>query len=246
MVLGLCAALLPATVMGAKKQKVAVTVDPSFKEKKISRIAVLQVITPSGVDDRVYEMEDPILAAIQEQGEFDILFPTDFKAAAERGGAAESWTAIDRVWHSRREIEGPQLQKVQQATSIDALVGVEVTHFEQHRLDFSTEGTSTTTVGLKVWMFDARDKKLLWQASQVYVAESPPYNPSNSVASDASGVTRQVGKNVPEPPEYDDTYDKVIQNVIGTYPKAESEKESDKKDSKKKKKEKESEEDQGR
>jgi hypothetical protein len=213
----------------ASRAKVASTVDPAWYERKINRIAVLDVITPSGADDRVLELEDMIQAALQEQGDFELIFPSDFKAAAERGGARTEYETLDRVWHSRRDIEGPTLKKIGEATSVDAIIGAEVTHFEQYKIDFMQEGNSTTTVGLKIQMFDAKDRKLLWQASMIEVAKSPPYNPSNSIVSDAGGVSRQIGK-VPEPPEYDDTAEKVIREVTASFPKAKAE---GKKDTKK-------------
>ena len=231
--LAVCLASAAPVSALAAKAKVASTIDPAFFERKINRIAVLDVITPSGADDRVLEMEDMIQAALQEQGDFELIFPSDFKAAAQRGGAKIEYETLDRVWHSRRDIEGPTLKKIGEATSIDAIIGAEVTHFEQYKIDYMQEGNSTTTVGLKIQMFDAKDRKLLWQSSMVEVAKSPPYNPSNSIVSDAGGVSRQIGK-VPEPPEYDDTAEKVVREVAATFPKAKEEGKDTKKDKKSK------------
>jgi hypothetical protein len=227
-----CCVGLTAGPAGAAKDQVAWTVDPAYFERKINRIAILDVITPSGADERVLEMETMIQAALQEQGDFDLIFPSDFQAAADRGGAKEAWETLHRVWHSRREIEGPSLHIVTPATTIDAIIGAEVTHFEQYKIDYTQEGYSTTTVGLKIQMFDAHDKKLLWQASMIHTAKSPPYNPAGYLGSDAGGGTVQTGKGVPNPPEYDDTSEKVVNAVINTFPKVKDLK-NDKKKSKK-------------
>jgi hypothetical protein len=212
----------------AKGDRVAFTVAPDYFEKKIGKIAILDVITPRGVDDRVFEIEDMIQFALQEQGDFEILFPSDFKSAAERGGARTAYEALLRVWRSRREIEAPSFAKVVPATSIDALIAAEVTHFEQEKIDFHVEGNSTTTVGLKIQMFDATDRHVLWEASIIKVEKSQPYKPDAYITADASGRSQQRVNVVPEPPEYDLTSQKVVDLVIGTFPKAENEK-SDKK-----------------
>lgn len=218
--LAACCAAALSTPVRAAKEKVAFSVDPAYFERKINRIALIDIITPSDADERVLEMVPTIQAAIQEQGDFDLLFPDDFQAAAERGGAREAWETLHRVWHSRRELDPPSLARVAAATSVDAIIGAEVTHFEQFKIDYQTEGYSTTTVGLRIQMFDAHDRKVLWQASMVHVAKSPPYNPAGYVGSDAGGGTVQTGKGVPDPPEFDDTAEKVVNDVINTFPKA--------------------------
>lgn len=216
----------------AKGDRVASTVAPDFFERTIRKVAILEVITPGGVvDEHVYEIEDMIQLALQEQVEFEILFPSDFKSAADRGGAREPYDALLRVWRSRRDIEAPSLAKVAPATSIDALIAAEVTHFEQAKIDFSQEGNSTTTVGLKIQMFDARDRELLWEASMIKVDKSQPYKPDAYVTADASGRSTQRVNVVPEPPEFDITAQKVVDLVVGTFPQPETEK-SDKKKSK--------------
>ena len=137
-----------------------------------------------------------------------------------------------RVWLSRRAIEPPALARLGPATSIDAIVAAEVTHFEQFKLDYTQEGYSTTTVGLKIQMFDARDLTLLWQASEVYVAKSPPYNPSSFVTPDAGGVSRQGMKGVPPSPPYEMVSKKVVKDVISTFPREKEKGKDDKKKSK--------------
>lgn len=228
------AALSSSPALAARGDRVAVTVAPDYFQRKIGKIALLDVITPRGVDDRVFEMEDMIQFALQEQGDFEILFPSDFKSAAERGGAKEAYEALLRVWRSRRDIEAPSLAKVAPATSIDALLAAEVTHFEQAKIDFMQEGNSTTTIGLKIQMFDAHDRTLLWEASMVKVEKSQPYKPDAYITADASGRSQQRVNVVPEPPEYELTSQKVVDLVIGTFPRAGDEK-SDKKNDQKKK-----------
>jgi len=215
----LIAAASPAAFAG-KKDKVAVTVDKSFFDRKIERIGILAIITPTVQvqDDRVEMVADMASAAIQDQGDFYMLFENDLKSAAERAGEKEAYATLVRVWKARRELDPPSLAKVQAATQVDALIGVEVTHFEQKKLEYTEEGYATTTVGLKVQMFDARDRTPLWEASLIKVAKSVPYNPSMFVTSDAGGLTRQGIKGVPDPPEYDDVSQEVVDDVIGTFP----------------------------
>lgn len=209
----------------AKKDKneVAVTVDPTFFDHTLNSIGVLEMLTPSVEDERVEMVQDLVEGELQEKGEFTILFPEDLKAAAAASaardaGVKEAYGTLLRVWEQRRVIDPPSMEIVAAALGLDALVGIEVTHWEQYQLDLATEGNSTTTVGLKVSMF-SRDRTLLWEAARVYVAKSPPYNPSNSVVADADGGARAAGKSsAPAPPEYDDTAERVVKQVMATWP----------------------------
>jgi hypothetical protein len=252
--MGACA--LAAAVFGVSeawgskgsKSQVAVTVDPSYFDRKIQRLAILDVIKPTVTDDRVDVIMDLFQAEIQDQGEFFLLFMDDLKAAAQRAGVKTEYETLVRVWRSRHEIEGPALDKVAQATNIDALICATITHFEQFKLEYTQEGHSTTTVGLKVQMFDAKDKKTLWEASEVKVAKSPPYQPEGYVSSDAGGVTRQGMRGVPEPPEVELVCEQVVKDVVGTFPKEEEkdEKKTDKKKTKEKDEKSEKKESEGR
>ncbi len=216
----------------AAKVEVAVKVDSTFFSRKLQRIAILNVITPSVEDERVGQVEDMIRVALQDRIDPILLvFPNELKSAAEHGGVRADSETLLRVWDQRRTIEGPAMEKVGPATSIDAVVAAEVTHFEQYQIDYTQEGYSTTTVGLKIHMYDARDNTLLWEASEVYVAKSPPYNPSNYVA-DAGGAVRQGIKGVPAPPEYDVVSQKVVDDIVKTFPRADDQKKPDKKKSK--------------
>lgn len=214
----------------AAKDQVAVTVDSTFFSHPLKTIAVLDMLTPSFEDERVFKMQDMVEEALTAKGEFTMMYPNDLKAAAEKSGAADAYATLVRVWQQRRVIDPPAMEKVAEVVGIDALVGIEVTHWEQYQIDLTSEGNSTTTVGLKLSMYSARDKVLLWQASEIYVAKSPPYNPSNAVV-DAGGETRAASKSAaPKPPEYVPTAQRVVKDVFATWPKAGK---GDKKDGKK-------------
>lgn len=235
----IAAAIVSLTGMeaGAAKPKalVAVKVDSTFFSRSLKRIAILDIITPAVEDPRVAEIEHLVQAALQDQGEFLLLFPEDLRTAAEHAGEKVAYETLLRVWHSRRVIDTPALAKVGPAASIDALVAAEVTHFEQYKLEYTQEGYSTTTVGLKIQMYDARDNTLLWEASEVYVAKSPFYDASSYVSPDAGGVSKQAMRGLPPPPEYDDVSQKVVEDVISTFPHEKAKKEDGRKGGDKKK-----------
>jgi hypothetical protein len=214
----------------ASKDQVAVTVDSTFFSHPLKTIAVLDMLTPSFEDERVFKMQDMVEEALTAKGDFTMMYPNDLKAAVEKTGAAEAYSTLVRVWQQRRVIDTPAMEKVAETVGIDALVGIEVTHWEQYQIDMTSEGNSTTTVGLKISMYSAREKLLLWQASMIYVAKSPPYNPSNAVV-ETGGEARAAGKSVaPKPPEYVPTAQRVVKDVFATWPKAGK---GDKKDGKK-------------
>jgi hypothetical protein len=215
--------LLAGPAFAAKeKSQLKVTVDPAYWDKSIAKIGLLGFTWPHQDDVRMAEtIPDLVMGALQDQGDFTLLFPDDIKKAAELGGHKDAYETLLRVWRTRGELDPPALAVIQGALGLDALAGVDLTHWEQHQLDFSQEGYSTTTVGLRARLWDARDRTLLWDASLVKVAKSPPYNPSGASAADAGGTTRQAVKTVPEPPEYDVTADEVVTEVIGSYPKPE-------------------------
>lgn len=210
---------LAATAGKGKKSEVAVKVDSTFFSHTIQRIGLIDIHLPSTNDERTEMVVDMVQASLQEQGDFEIHFPGDIKSAAERSGHKTEYETLMRVWLARRELDPPALKELAEALGLDAVAGVELTHWEQQKIDFSQEGYSTTTVGLKVWMWDAKDRTLLWEASQVKTARSIPYNPSQSIVADAGGGARQAIKDVPEPPEFDDVAQEVVSNVMTSYPK---------------------------
>lgn len=231
----LAAALLLVASAGAAKDKsdLAVTIDPSYFDREIAKIGLLDLVYPHMNDDRMYEVEDMIQAVLQDQGDFELFFPGDIKSSGERVNK-QAYETLLRVWQSRRELDPPSLEALREALGVDALVGVELTHWEQRKLEYTEEGNSTTTVGLRAWMWDTKDRTLLWEASMIKVAKSPPYNPSGSVVSDAGGGARQGFKAVPEPPRYDNVAEEVVEKVIGAYPSEDDRKKAGKKAGKKK------------
>lgn len=235
------ASLLAGPARAAKeKSDLAVTIDPAFWDRSIAKIGLLDLVYPHMNDDRMYEVEDMVQAVLQEQGDFELFFPDDIKNSGERVNKTAYETLL-RTWKARRELDPPSLEALRDALGVDALVGVELTHWEQHQLEFTEEGNSTTTVGLRAWMWDTKDRTLLWQASLIKVAKSPPYNPSGATVSDAGGGTRQGIKAVPEPPRYEIVSEEVVEKVIGAYPKPEDKEKAGKKGGKKKSKDKEKE-----
>jgi len=211
-------ALAAGSAFAAKeKSTLKATVDPAYWDRKITKIGLLGFTWPHQDDVRMEEtIPDLVKAALQDQGEFTLLFPEDVRKAAELSGNKEAYETLMRVWRTRGELDPPALATIQAALGLDAMAGTEVTHWEQHQLDSSEEGYSTTTVGMRTRMWDAHDRLLLWEASMVKVANSPPYNPSGAV--DAGGTTRQTSK-PPEPPEYDVVTEEVVNEIIGSFPK---------------------------
>jgi hypothetical protein len=233
----LAASMLLAAPARAAKDKgdPAVTIDPTFWDRTITKIGLLDLVYPHMNDDRMYEVEDMIQAMLQDQGDFELFFPGDIKSSGERVNKTAYETLL-RTWKSRRELDPPSLDALREALGVDALIGVELTHWEQHQLEFTEEGNSTTTVGLRAWMWDTKDRTLLWESSLIKVSKSPPYNPSGSTVSDAGGGTRQGIKSVPEAPRYEIVSEEVVEKVIGAYPKPEDREKAGKKSRKKKSK----------
>ncbi|HEX7879279.1 MAG TPA: hypothetical protein VF720_07700 [Candidatus Eisenbacteria bacterium] len=211
------ALLAGPALAGKEKSTLKATVDPAYWDRKITKIGLLGFTWPHQDDVRMQEtIPDLVKGALQDQGEFTLLFPDDVKKAAELGGNKEAYETLMRVWRTRNELDQPALATIQAALGLDAIAGTEVTHWEQHKLDPSEEGYSTTTVGMRTRMWDAHDRLLLWEATMVKVEKSPPYSPSTAV--DAGGTTRSTGS-VPEPPEYDVVTEEVVNQIIGSFPK---------------------------
>lgn len=231
-------ALAGSAIAAKEKSQLAIKVDPAFWEKPLNKIGLLGISYPISNDAMMAEIvPDLINGTLQDQGEFTLLYPDDIRMAAERGGFKQAYDTLIRVWRNRGEIDPPSLATVQAAVGLDAIVGVELTHWEQHKLDFSEEGYSTTTVGLRSRLWSVSDRILLWEASLVKVGKSPPYDPSGSSASDVGGNSRQTVKTVPDPPKYEEIAEDVVLEVIGSYPKPEDKDRLTREAKKKKKKE---------
>ncbi len=218
------------SAMAAKeKSELKVMVEPAFYNKPWNKIGLVGITYPITNDVMMQEiMPDLVSSTLQDQGEFTLLFPEDIRKAAERGGFKEAYDTLARVWRSRGEIDPPSLAIVQQAINVDALILVDLTHWEQHHLEVGVEGYATTTVGLRARMWDASDRTLLWEATLVKIGKSPPYSP-------ALGETSI--RSVPEAPKFELIAEEVVQATIGSYPKPEDKEKVLKAAQKKKKKE---------
>jgi len=239
MALAIALVTVAGSAMAAKeKSELKVTIDPAFWNKSWTKIGLVGITYPVSNDVRKEEIiPDLVSSVLQEQGDFTLLFPDDIRKAAERGGFKEAYDTLARVWRTRGEIDPPSLAIVQQAINVEALVLVDLTHWDMQHLEVGIEGYATTTVGLRARMWDATDRTLVWEASLIKIGKSPPYNPSGDTAVDASGATRQSVKSIPEPPTYEQIAEEVVNEVIGSYPKPEDKEKALKAAQKKKKKE---------
>lgn len=183
----------------------------------VESVAIIGMVNNTNDPDAA-EMADYMRRAFYATGKYRFADPNDLKRAAIQGGVEDEYNRLVSTWMKTLKTDALVVQKILAATAYDAVMGMEVTNWSEEQIDANQEGTSDTTVGVKVSMFGA-DGKLLWSASDLKVEESQPYLPSFNTRSTQTGQSRTTNAGaVPEPPEIRSVAMKVAEEVAATLP----------------------------
>lgn len=202
---------------GGGDSKVATQLAENLDEYDIHRVAILGYANNAG-DPEASEMGDIMIRALYATEAYQFINSTTFALDAKRLGVQDAHARMESTWQKKHTVDRLVAEKVLGATGYDAVLAIEVTKWEEVKLEPTQEGTSDTSVGVRVSMF-AADGTLLWNASDLRTEHSTTYLPSYNISSTQAGEARTTNAAaVPDPPEIRTVAIKVAEAVAAELP----------------------------
>jgi|GEM_PF-3439237 len=199
-----------------KRPLVAVDLAPNSGDYTINKVGILTY--RNGTDnEKAREMTRFVIAALVRSGKYQFTKSGSLERDARRSDAAGEFDRLVDVWEHRRTLNKADVASLCKKTGYDALIVYEITEWAQEKLDVTQEGTSNTTVGLRMELW-ADDGTRIWNASGMKVERSPSYNPEINVRSTQNGQAVRNEGLVPDPPLIEPVAQEVADDVVKTLP----------------------------
>ncbi len=200
-----------------KGARVNTELAPNLADYHVKKVAVLGYANTTG-DEEAGKMADYLVGALSGTGKYYFAPATTLARDAERKGVSDDYDRLLSLWQKTRALDKELVGTLLEATGYDALAAIDISRWEEVKIPPTQEGTSNTTVGVRVEMV-APDGTLLWAASDLKTEKSPPYNPDFNTRSTVSGQARTTSSRaVPEPPPIDNVAVTVAKEVAETLP----------------------------
>ena len=197
--------------------KVRVDVAPNLSDYDVHKVAILGFVNLTG-DPKADRLADDVTRALFQSGKYQFTTAGNFAADAKRVGEQSDYDRCMETWRKRRVMDGEKLTRLLEATGQDALLAIEINKWSEEKIGPNQEGTSNTSVGLKLKLF-APDGTVLWSASQLKVKKSPPYFPDFNTRATIGGEARTTSAGaVPDPPPIEKVAVETANEVVEQLP----------------------------
>ncbi len=202
---------------GGANNKVTTELAPNIEEYTVRKVGILGYTNLTG-DKDAEQLVGYVTRALYDTGKYQFFGLDEVERSVARRGLEDDYDRCLETWKKVRTLDPDRLQRLLKALEYDAVVGIEIDKWSEVQIDPSQEGTSDTTVGLKVEMF-APDGTVLWSASQQKIAKSAPYYPSFNTRATAAGEARTTSTGaVPDAPPIEKVAIDAANEVAATLP----------------------------
>jgi len=222
-VAGLCAvAGLTGCQSGARsggtgaRAAVAVDIAADVDDYTVDRVGVLSFSNTTGVQ-KADVARRYVYAALAQADRFFLTKEETVARHVQRSGAGPEYERLLGVWGKRRIISAPDLTEVCRAAGFDAMLTIEVSKWAEEKIDRFQEGSSTTSVELKMHLY-AADGTLLWSGSSMKVGRSQPYNPEMHMRATQDGEAVLDESRIPDPPPIEPLAQELAREIAATIP----------------------------
>lgn len=197
---------------------------PEWSGLNIRTLAFLGV--GSSVGDPAVRREAQVLIEEQLKGgqeRFVVLGFQEAQRRAESAGAKEAFDKVVRVWRDDRLADPFLVKEVSQAVGVDGLLVASLLQWEQDRVDWASEGTSSTTVAIGLSVLSAASGTVVWEAEKTHRKETLKYAYGQSgtgIYTDPSGASRaeRPSSLTPDPPRREDVAREAMQALMAAFP----------------------------
>lgn len=161
-------------------------------------------------------LEEKLLSA---QDRFVILSLTE---ARSRGDGDEADKLV-RAWRDARTVDVLLVQRYCRAAAVDGILLGDLSEWKQERVDWTSEGSSSTQVNLRLSIYSGKTGLLAWDATKMARKESMTYQPSASGTAGYTGATgaprsERAGAMTPDPPPADEVALEAIASLMAAFP----------------------------
>jgi len=196
---------------------VTTDVDPIFEEYDIQTVGVLNIANTSNNRDAV-DLKKMMEIALLQSGKYKFDKSDRFAKDAARLGVEAGHKRLQHSWEQALTLDDINLKAVCEATGVDAVLAYEVSQWDEQKVDMYQEGTSKTSVRLRIVIF-AADGTLLWSKKRQMVKESNYYNPDLYTRSTQSGEAIYDESKVPPAPPIKPVAQELVTEMVDTIPK---------------------------
>ncbi len=208
-----------------KTHPVKVVVDPSFESGNLSKIAVFPFASaihhtadPDGIAPRTFDQL--FRAELDKREDYQWVSPTSVEYAVKREELKEGYERFVDTWRKKHQADAEFLAKLGDALNVDGvLIGV-VELWQQDEVDVRETATPTTYVGATVTIFDVRDGKVLFEASdEDFLEGARSENRDQSLIRSGSGqVYKDAGGSAYRAPAPEEVAIKIVAALVASIP----------------------------
>jgi hypothetical protein len=211
--------------MGASPAKSFVV--PEWQGLNIRSLAYMGAACTAGDETARLTAEDLIeQALVSGQTRFVVLGTTEARSRASAKGGGDTFAKILKVWRNSRTADQFLVKDVCQKAGVDGLILGDVMDWKKEKVDWNTEGQSSTQVTLRLCIFSGKTGLLAWESKYSKTKQSLKYTPQEATGAVSIGDGTQRVENAsrigPEPPKPEEVAEEVLGSILAAFPPAES------------------------
>lgn len=202
-------------------------VAPDWAEQKISTLAFVGLAGPASDENDRKTAEAIVQQELRSSQTRFLVLPRETAAErAQRAGAKDDFKRLVDVWQNSHTVDQFLASGLCGKLGVDGLLVATLDDWKREKVDWQTEGTSFSEVGLELAIVGGKSGLVAWQASKRMRAESPVYHPGQSATgffqSDPNGAQRQgaASGSVPDAPDIDPLAREVMASLMAAFPEA--------------------------
>ncbi|HEX7076873.1 MAG TPA: hypothetical protein VF363_00465 [Candidatus Eisenbacteria bacterium] len=201
---------LPSFALAAKN-------DDSGKGGKPLRVAILPFVNSTQEIGATKMMDDVMRDQLKEVSRAIFLMPGDVERILSGLDQLGKVDLITDRWAKYRTLDSTAVTGLDSLLTVDAILCVKISEWENHRVPVVGMGQSSATVGLSFALYDIATKKLLWSKDpreQRFGAELDPA--TGSANYDETGVIQRKSDN--QPPRYEAVAGDLVRDAFKKFP----------------------------
>jgi hypothetical protein len=223
------AVALPLVLSGCRTGATGVSparafIVPEWSSLEIKSLAFMGVggSTGEATDRQTAEtiVEDQLCSG---QDRFVILGLAEGRSRAASAGCADLFDRIVKVWRDDRTCDVLVIQDCCKKVGVDGLIFGDLSEWKRERVDWTSEGNSSTQVDLRLSIYSGKTGLLAWDAQKSARKESVSYRPlagGSPVYTDRSGASRveRPTSVTPDPPRAEDVAAEAMRSLMAAFP----------------------------
>ncbi len=169
-------------------------VSPDWNTLGIRTLAFMGVGT-AGLDEVIRATAEQIIDDQLHGGQerFVVIGKDEGRAKAVSAGSADLFDKVVRVWKNSRVADQLLVHDLCGKLGVDGLILADLTEWKAEKVDWNTEGSSSTQVALRLVILSAKTGTVAWEAEKLARRESLRYSPGQAgsgIYTDAGGASR--------------------------------------------------------